>query len=76
MDILSVRIECLKLAASRLASKDPKEIVELAKAFENYMCEDSSTCSPSKDGGTSVTSEQKPNDAAKVQNKDHKWFKK
>lgn len=76
MDSLTVKLECLRLAASRVASKDPKEIVELAKAFENYVSEPSPTCSTSKDVQPSVTSEQKPNDAEKDQKSNQKWFKK
>lgn len=65
MDKTSVRLECLKLAASRVASKDPQEIVTLAKHFEEYIGE-STTCSPASVGQVSGTSEQKPNDSVKA----------
>lgn len=76
MDSLTVKLECLRLAASRVASRDPKEIVELAKAFEIYVSESSPTCSPQKSGEISGTLEQKPNDAVKAQHNSPKGFKK
>ena len=71
MDVIGVRLECLKLAASRVASKDPQEIVTLAKHFESYISE-SAPCSPVSAGYNSGTSEQKPNDSVKVHNKHSK----
>lgn len=71
MDKVVVKLECLKLAASRIVGRDPQEIVTLAKCFESYIYE-STTCSPSKDGQESGTSEQKPIDSVKAHNKHSK----
>lgn len=70
MDKVSVRVECLKLAASRIVGRDPAEIVMLAKQLESYVYE-STPCSPSNEGQNSGTSEQKPNDSVKAHTKTH-----
>jgi len=71
VDLVSVRLECLKLAVGKVVGREPSEIVTLAKHFENYIIE-STACSASNEVKDSGTSEQRPNDSVKAHNKHSK----
>jgi hypothetical protein len=61
-----LKLECVKLAMSKIIGKDPSEIIELAKRLEEYILP-TTPCSQPEKVATSGTSEQKPNDTAKEQ---------